>query len=189
MRGWPIVPACFVLLWAAGLVPAYAQTPSARVGGTVVDPAGQVLPGAVITLTSEPSDTSQRADVIAVTVTNELGRFELDNLDAGAYSVTVDRFGHAQAVHGPIRLDAGQTLDLRIELALAAVSEFVTVNAATGAGQPIEKDEIRSEFLRVFQLPTDRFQEALPLLPGVVRDPPVAGSASTAPGPARARCS
>ena len=152
-------------------MPAYAQTPSARVGGTVVDPAGQVLPGAVITLTSEPSDTSQRADVIAVTVTNELGRFELDNLDAGAYSVTVDRFGHAQAVHGPIRLDAGQTLDLRIELALAAVSEFVTVNAATGAGQPIEKDEIRSEFLRVFQLPTDRFQEALPLLPGVVRDP------------------
>jgi hypothetical protein len=45
------------------------------------------------------------------------------------------------------------------------------VVASTGAGEPIETDEFRPEFLRVFQLPTDRFQEALPLLPGVVRDP------------------
>ena len=43
--------------------------------------------------------------------------------------------------------------------------------ASTGAGEPIEQDEFQTEFLRVFQLPTDRFQEALPLLPGVIRDP------------------
>ena len=43
--------------------------------------------------------------------------------------------------------------------------------ASTGAGEPIERDEIQADLLRVFQLPTDRFQEALPLLPGVIRDP------------------
>ena len=137
----------------------------------MVDAAGQALPGAAITLTSEPSDTSRRPEVIAVTVTDEIGRFDLGGLDAGIYSVSVELFGHARAVHGPIPLDAGQSVDVRIRLALAPVSEVVTVEASTGAGQPIEKDEIRSEFLRVFQLPTDRFQEALPLLPGVVRDP------------------
>ena len=42
--------------------------------------------------------------------------------------------------------------------------------ASTGAGEPIEEDEIQPEFLRVFQLPTDRFQEALPVLPAVIRD-------------------
>ena len=171
MGGWPIVSVCLVWLWAVGLGSAYAQTPSAGIAGTVVDAAGQVLPGATITLTSEPSDTSRPADVIAVTVANEIGRFDLDGLAAGTYSVKVELFGHARAVHGPVRLDTGQSVDLRIELALAPVSEVVTVDATTGAGQPIEKDEIRGEFLRVFQLPTDRFQEALPLLPGVVRDP------------------
>ena len=45
------------------------------------------------------------------------------------------------------------------------------VDASTGAGEPLAEDEFETEFLRVFQLPTDRFQEALPLLPGVVRDP------------------
>ena len=137
----------------------------------MVDAAGRVLPGATITLTTEPSDTIRQADVIAVTVTNEIGRFDFTGLDPGIYSVKVELFGHAHAVHGPLQLDAGQSVDVHIGLALAPVSEFVTVDASTGAGQPIEKDEIRSEFLRVFQLPTDRFQEALPLLPGVVRDP------------------
>ena len=149
----------------------YAQTQPAGIGGTVVDATGQVLPGAAITLTSQPTDPSRRADVIAVTVTNEVGRFNLDGLDTGSYSVTVELFGYARTVLGPMQLDPGQSVDVRIGLALATVSEVVTVGATTGAGQPIEKDEIRSEFLRVFQLPTDRFQEALPLLPGVVRDP------------------
>ena len=137
----------------------------------MVDAAGQVLPGATITLSSKPTDSSRRADVIAVTVTNEIGRFDLDGLDAGTYSVTVELFGHSRTVHGPIQLDAGQPMDVRIGLTLAPVAEVVTVNASTGAGQPIEKAEISSDFLRVFQLPTDRFEEALPLLPGVVRDP------------------
>ena len=137
----------------------------------MVDTLGQVLPGAEVTLTSAPPDTSRRADVIAVGVTDEIGRFDLDGLDEGVYSVTVELFGHARTVHGPIQLDAGQSVDVRIGLALAPVSEVVTVNATTGAGQPIEKDQIRSDFFRVFQLPTDRFEDALPLLPGVVRDP------------------
>ena len=57
------------------------------------------------------------------------------------------------------------------QFTLAPLSEVVNVVASTGAGKPIEQDEIREDFLRVFQLPTDRFQEALPLLPGVIRDP------------------
>ena len=65
----------------------------------------------------------------------------------------------------------GQLVDVRISLAVAPLSEVVTVEASTGAGSPIEEDEIRANFLRTFQLPNDRFQEALPLLPGVIRDP------------------
>ena len=171
VRGWPIVSVCLVWLWAGGPGSADAQIPLARVGGTVVDAVGQVLPGATITLTSEASDNRQRAALTSETVTNEVGRFDFDGLDTGTYSVAVELAGYRRAVQRSVRLESGQSVDLRIELALAPMSEFVTVAASTGAGQPIEKDEIRSEFLGVFQLPTDRFQEALPLLPGVVRDP------------------
>ena len=51
------------------------------------------------------------------------------------------------------------------------MSEIVNVVGSTGAGEPVEADEIETDLLRGFQLPTDRFQEALPLLPGVIRDP------------------
>ena len=85
--------------------------------------------------------------------------------------VAAELSGFARGVHPPVRLIVGQTVDIRLTLDPAARSEEITVVGTTGAGDPIEQDEVQADFLRLFQLPTDRFQEALPLLPGVVRDP------------------
>ena len=79
--------------------------------------------------------------------------------------------GYARGVYPPVLVLKGQSVDVRLPLALAPLSEIVDVIASTGAGEPIEQDEVQADLLRVFQLPTDRFQEALPLLPGVIRDP------------------
>jgi hypothetical protein len=97
------------------------------------------------------------------------GGFSFAALPAGGYVVTAELAGYASGLVGPLDVVAGQTLGVRLLLQVAPISEVVTVDASTGAGQPIAKDEFHSQFLQVFQLPTDRFQDALPLLPGVVR--------------------
>ena len=148
-----------------------AQPPGAEVVGTVVDLSGGVLPGASVTLTAEPVGGAGTASVVNFTVTDGRGRFIFPGVDPGRYALTVELFGYARTVHGLFELSGGESTDLRIELALASVTEVVTVDATTGAGVPIEEDRFESDFLRVFQLPGDRFQDALPLLPGVVRDP------------------
>ena len=121
-------------------------------------------------------DSAQAADsavdpVLDTTVTDGAGAFEFAALPAGAYIVAADLSGYASGMVGPVEVVAGQVLAVRLRLEVAPLSEVVTVDASTGAGQPLEKDEFGTEFLQVFQLPTDRFQDALPLLPGVVRDP------------------
>ena len=175
MRCWLFGLLCFHLFRTAGSLPIHAQAPTARISGTVVDPAGRVLPGVAVTLESvegaPPTIDAPTARVVTSTITSETGQFEFNALSAGTYGVIAELSGYARGVHPPVLVREGQSIDVRLGLALAPLSEVVDVVASTGAGEPLEEDEIQAEFLRVFQLPTDRFQEALPLLPGVVRDP------------------
>ena len=142
---------------------------------STVDPAGHVLPGVAVTLESvaggPPAVGTPGTRVVASTITSETGQFVFDALSAGTYVVIAELSGFARGLHPPILVIDGQSVDVRLPLALAPLSEVVNVVASTGAGEPIEQDEFQTEFLRVFQLPNDRFQEALPLLPGVIRDP------------------
>ena len=111
------------------------------------------------------------AGIVATTTTTASGQFVFEALSAGTYVITAELGGFARGVHPPISVIDGQSVEIRLALAPAALAEVVTVVGSTGAGDPIEEDQFQALFLRVFQLPTDRFQEALPLLPGVVRDP------------------
>ena len=164
-----------LLVICAGAVPVNAQAQTARISGTVVDSGGQVLSGVTVTLEAVAINVSAGdtpvSRVVTPTVSNGVGEFEFVALFAGTYVVTAERSGFSRSVHGPVQLSDGQSVAVRLPLALAPLSEIVNVVASTGAGAPIEGEEFRDQFLQIFQLPTDRFQEALPLLPGVIRDP------------------
>ena len=161
------------LVLAAGSPPLHAQSRAAQISGTVVDPVGHVLPGVTVTLEmveGGPSAIGLPArGTVASTVTSGTGQFTFETVPAGTYAVIAELDGYTRGLHSPVRVLEGQSIDLR--LSLAPLAEVVDVVASTGAGRPIEADEIQAELLRVFQLPTDRFQESLPLLPGVIRDP------------------
>ena len=43
---------CLLLFWTAGSLAIRAQAPTAQISGTVVDPAGHILPGVLVTLES-----------------------------------------------------------------------------------------------------------------------------------------
>lgn len=161
--------------WAAVPLVIHVQAQTARISGAVVDPTEHLLPGVEVTLTSvegdPPTDNAPAGSGVASTITSETGQFEFDALSAGSYIIIAELSGYARGVHPPVQALEGRSIDVRLPLAQAPLSEVVTVVASTGAGEPIETDEFQVEFLRLFQLPTDRFQEALPLLPGVIRDP------------------
>ena len=157
----------FLFFTASAVV---AQQAAVRISGTVVDPQGHVLLGATITL--EPTGgPDPPTGILASTTTDRLGRFTFDDIAPGAYVVTAELFGYAPTAESSGPLAAGQSDQLTIALEIAPVSEIVNVVASTGAGEPVEAEEFGPDLLRVFQLPTDRFQEVLPLLPGVIRDP------------------
>ena len=163
------------LVLAAGSPPLHAQSRAAQISGTVVDPVGHVLPGVTVTLEmvegGTPAISLPPGGVVASTVTSGTGQFTFEMVQAGTYAVIAELDGYTRGLHSPVRVLEGQSIDLRLSLALAPLAEVVDVVGSTGAGRPIEADEIQAELLRVFQLPTDRFQESLPLLPGVIRDP------------------
>ena len=164
-----------LVVWVASALLVHAQTPTAQISGTVVDPAGHILPGVAVTLETVergfPPIVASATSVVASTMTSATGQFAFDALSAGTYVVIAELPGYARGVYPPVLVLKGQSVDVRLPLALAPLSEIVDVIASTGAGEPIEQDEVQADLLRVFQLPTDRFQEALPLLPGVIRDP------------------
>jgi hypothetical protein len=65
---------------------ALAQELAATLTGTVTDPSGAVVPGATVVVHSDETGT----DVRSVT-TSSRGSFNITNLPAGRYTVTVSR--------------------------------------------------------------------------------------------------
>ena len=174
MRCWRFRLTCLLVFGAASsLLRIHAPARTTHINGTVVDPAEHVLPGVTITLDAVEGggspDGTPITRFVTSTVSDEAGQFEFAGLSAGTYEVTAERSGYARGEHPPALVLEGESIDVRLPLALAPLSEVVNVAGSTGAGEPLEEDEVRDAFLRVFQLPTDRFQEALPLLPGVIR--------------------
>ncbi|MEW6734545.1 MAG: carboxypeptidase regulatory-like domain-containing protein [Acidobacteriota bacterium] len=106
-------------------------------------------------------------------ITDEEGRFTLLNLPPGDYVLTVEVPGFETYTKG-YKLLAGSVGEFEIDLKLSAVSDVVEVQAnndeisRTDTSSP---QELKEKALKDAPLVNERFQDALPLLPGVVRGP------------------
>lgn len=132
-----------------------------------MDPHGHLLPGVVVVCySSGPTGPF-------VTTTGNTGEFAFARLPPGTYTLVAALQGYEEFVHSPIALKDGEEVGVPINLKLAGYAETVQVVVADHANDPpaLEKGEFSSNILDVLPLPSDRFQESLPLLPGVVRDP------------------
>ena len=149
---------------------ASAQTPAPSVAGSVsaVGPDGQpfVVPGVVLTLRCAGSDA--RTDV-----SDDKGDFQFADVPTGSCSIIAELQGFKSETK-TISVRSGETAGVQLQLGLDTLHEEVTVNAVS----PIEDNPIAAHVERmtgaVMQtapLANERFQDALPLIPGVVRGP------------------
>jgi hypothetical protein len=123
-------------------LPLAAQTPAGTLTGRVVDATGLPLPGATVVV--------QGADISRTFTTDGEGRFRFLELAPGAYTLTSTLQGFATNVRDRVMVDVGQAVDLPVTLTIGALTETVTVTAAspmvdvrqTGTATSITIDEL-----------------------------------------------
>ncbi|HXK02384.1 MAG TPA: TonB-dependent receptor, partial [Verrucomicrobiae bacterium] len=161
-----------ILAFAVCLAPAApAQSTLGNIVGTVQDPSQAVVTGAAIKL-HNLDDNSTRS-----TLSLADGSFELLNLKAGKYSITIERDGFNVYSIASLQLDARQTQRIEATLSIATAGTTVEVSE-TAAVVNTENGTLADtkKFNQVVQLPmnyrggSDSPLAALVAVPGVQQD-------------------
>src|SRR5262245_26993234 len=98
--------AAVVLLCLGMCTPAVAQSQSARVGGTVADRAGALIPGVDVKATNDATG------IATMVVTNETGNYQFANLQPGVYTVTASLTGFQTQTLKDVELGISQQVRL-----------------------------------------------------------------------------
>src|SRR5260370_27534778 len=157
-------------LCAASIRSAEAQSGSLQGTVSVSGPDGQTqsLPGASLKLTPATPGRTPLS-----TVTNELGEYRFTNLAAGLYTMQVGLAGFKQQTRS-VTVRPGLTTVESIQLELAELSGAVTV-VADGEGlntsEAAPPATFKEDKLQTLPLVNERFEDALPLFPGLVPAP------------------
>src|SRR5262249_29135909 len=158
-----------ILIVAGGAKSIAAQT-SVLKGAVGVVPTGTTerLPGATVSLTYSKTGGTTRT-----TVTDEQGEYKFENLLPGPYTLQVElnAFKPKSMI---VTIGRGVTTLDCIELEVGVVSATVTVSES---GDPLSTTEaapkatFKQDALQKLPLANEQLQDALPLVPGVVRGP------------------
>ncbi len=165
--------ALLIVLLLCGAVP--AQTGKSSINGTVIDPKGQAVAGASVTLTSIETNASRSQ------TTSDKGGFTFDLISPGLYKLEVEATGFKKSVLAEVRALVDKPTSLDIQLEVGAVTESVTVSAGSTEILLNKQDAtIGNNFqnTQITQLPLEsrNVVALLSLQPGVTPDGYVAGS-------------
>jgi TonB-dependent receptor len=154
----------FVFLICGFTLRAQAQTQRGSIGGTVTDATGAVLQGVLINI-QNPALTAS---------TNEQGRFYINDLAPGSYTVTISYFG-LETQTKTVTVVAGQTAtaDSRLEIPSQKQAVVVTAARASAEVEAINEERAADNLLLVLpvqiitSLPNANLADALGRLPSV----------------------
>ena len=114
---------CFVVF---GALQAKAQsTTDGAIGGTVTDPSGAVVPGAIVSIKNLRTDSS------ALGTTDGSGRYLLGHLAPGSYflEITSVGFAHFKATNVTVEVGRATTIDARLEVIAQVETILATAEA------------------------------------------------------------
>ena len=170
--------ASILLTLACSLSP-MAQTTTGRILGTIQDPSGGAIAGAIVTVTD-----SQRG-VTRTATTDEAGAYAIPNLEPGEYTVRAEAAGFRTVERPNTRVEVASDVTIDLKLEPGAVKEAIVVTAeapllnTTSAtlGGTLSNDEINN-----LPLNGRNYENLLQLRPGVVRYPGGGFSTTSANG-------
>jgi len=173
---------CLAVL-TSGVISLPAQQPDSdsdqgvgqlSIQGTVVDPSGHAVKDAAISATSA-SKTKHTA------ATNAEGKFTVSGLKAGVYNLQVSAPGFAIKEQRGVAVTAGNPSVVSFSLAVASVSEEVTVEAdadtsIAAQNAPVKsvldagsaRTEISSNYVSEYTSPVTDFADIIQAAPGTV---------------------
>ena len=161
------------LLLISAPAPAFAQSITGSISGSVLDGTGSAVPAARLKLVNAATG-AERA-----TLTNESGEFVISSLGPGQYSLSVQVTGFKTLARKDIVLTAAERLSVgNLTLELGALAEQVTVTAAGAAVQTASAERstaIISSQVSDLMIYGRTVTSLVALAPGVV-DPIGAGS-------------
>jgi hypothetical protein len=111
----------FLLLTFCLTAVASGQGTTSRVTGTVVDEKGSVVPGALVTLTNDATQTS------LTTQTGDGGTYVFDQIQVGKYTVSVEKQGFKKAVSVANTANINQTTTVDFTLEVGGLAETVQI--------------------------------------------------------------
>jgi hypothetical protein len=120
--------ALFLLI--GSLVSAQSTSSGGTVRGSVLDPSGAIIKGAVVEIHNPVSQYNQ------TTRTNDQGNFEFDNVPFNNYHVTASAQGF-QAIREDLNIRSSVPAELKMTLKVGTAAESVTVSEA---GDLVETD-------------------------------------------------
>ena len=122
-------PFCLLLISAVLSIPllvAYAA--GGRIEGKITDPKGAAIPGAAVTVTNQETDQTFTA------VTDNQGRYKVEGLPAGSYSVKVSVKGFNDGRREDVKVQDDTSSPVDVKLEIAAVEAEVKVPTAGQKG-------------------------------------------------------
>ena len=156
---------------------AFGQAGTSTVTGIVSDPAGQVVPGASVTLINTGTNASR------TTTSNDVGKYSFEFVQPGDYRIEVEAKNFKKSVLSDVHALVAQSTSADVKLELGQVNETVTVNASA-AEALINRDDatLGNTFVpkQITELPTNArsLPALLTLQPATTRDGNVAGARS-----------
>ncbi len=136
MNGHRVV-ALVVMVGALLVGRAAAAQSTGNIAGVVTDSTGAIVPGVTVEVTS-PALIERTRTV----TTDAQGRYLVEALPAGTYTVTFTLAGFRQVIREGIQLSTGFTAPVNAELSVGAVAETVTVS---GASPIVDVQNVRTQ--------------------------------------------
>jgi hypothetical protein len=160
-----------------GLSPASAQTITATVRGTIIDPAGAVVAGA--TVTARNVDTGVKSS----TISNQDGAYNIQFLPIGTYTISATAAGFETSTVKPFALQIDQIAKIDVKLKVGSVATTVDVTSDTAPALQTQNSTLGTSIsdteLQGLPLSGQDFQSAAMFVPGAVNPDYAAMGGST----------
>src|SRR5512138_2309434 len=105
----------FIVVTAMWLSLLNAHAAGGRLEGKVVDPKGGTIAGATVTATNSATRVESK------TTTDKEGRYKLEGLEAGVYTVSISARGFREVERTDVQIQEGSVIPLNVNLEIAPV--------------------------------------------------------------------